>query len=82
MRTLWTLVDWASKPENQKAWEELTKASGGQLVDNPFEDTVANFTFGDAAFLKVGCLQMTKAKLLGWTGFVDTLEVSSDSVVL
>lgn len=77
IRTLWTLVDWASKPENAKAWEELMSASGGQLTDNPFKDVNANFAFGDAAFIKVQSMNMNKAKRLGWTGFVDTMEVST-----
>jgi len=76
--TLWSLVDWAKKPENAKAWEELMGASGGQLTDNPFNDVEANFSFGDAAFIKFGSLNMNKAKRLGWTGFVDTMEVSAN----
>ena len=53
-------------------------ASGGQLTDNPFNDVEANFSFGDAAFIKFGSLNMNKAKRLGWTGFVDTMEVSAN----
>ena len=53
-------------------------SSGGQLTDNPFKDVVANFAFGDAAFIKFGSLNMNKAKRLGWTGFVDTMEVSTN----
>lgn len=51
-------------------------ASGGQLTDNPFEDVVANFSFGDAALIHLNSLNMNKARRLGWTGFVDTMEVS------
>jgi len=50
------------------------KASGGQLTDNPFKDVEANFTFGDAALIKFGTLCMNKARRMGWTGFVDTME--------
>ena len=50
------------------------KSSGGQLTDNPFKDVEANFTFGDAAFIKFGTLCMNKARMMGWTGFVDTME--------
>lgn len=82
IRSLWSLVDWASKPENSKAWDELMSASGGQLTDNPFKDVEANFAFGDAAFIRVLSLNMNKAKRLGWTGFVDTMEVSIDPVWL
>ncbi|EXJ60336.1 hypothetical protein A1O7_04488 [Cladophialophora yegresii CBS 114405] len=74
MRSLFSLVDWASKPENKEAWQQLMKASGGQLTDDPFRDPQANFEFGDAAFLRVGSLAMNKARRMGWTGFVDTIE--------
>ena len=74
IRALFSLVDWASKPENKEAWHQLMKASDGQLTDDPFQDPQANFEFGDAAFLRVGSLAMNKARRLGWTGFVDTIE--------
>lgn len=50
------------------------KASGGQLTDNPFKDPQAHFEFGDAAMAKFGSLCMNKARRMGWTGFVDTME--------
>ncbi|ETI24834.1 hypothetical protein G647_04204 [Cladophialophora carrionii CBS 160.54] len=74
IRSLFSLVDWAKKPENKEAWQRLMKASGGQLTDDPFRDPQANFEFGDAAFLRVGSLAMNKARRMGWTGFVDTIE--------
>lgn len=49
--------------------------SQGKLTDNPFADPEAGFTFGDAALAsKFGSLCMNKARRLGWTGFVDTVE--------
>ncbi|KIV96338.1 hypothetical protein PV10_00219 [Exophiala mesophila] len=74
LRVRFSLVEWASQPENKKAWEEIMASSGGQLVDNPFEDTVANFSFGDAALMQLLSLNMNKARRLGWTGFVDSIE--------
>ncbi|KAH8697759.1 hypothetical protein BGW36DRAFT_427711 [Talaromyces proteolyticus] len=73
-RTTFKLVDWASKPENKAAWLELQKKSDGQLTDNPFDDVEANFAFGDQAFRKVPSMCMNKARQLGWTGFVNTIE--------
>lgn len=73
-RRLFSLVEWAAKPENQEAWQTLMKNSGGQLTDNPFADIEANFVFGDAAFVGICMLSMNKARRLGWTGFVDTIE--------
>jgi hypothetical protein len=67
-------VDWASKPENKEAWQILMKNSGGQLRDDPFQDVEASFVFGDAAFFIKGSMCMNKARRLGWTGFVDTIE--------
>jgi hypothetical protein len=69
-----SLVQWASKEENKEAWHQLMKNSGGQLTDDPFKDPQTNFEFGDAAFLPIGILCMNKARRLGWTGFVDTME--------
>ncbi|KIW17092.1 hypothetical protein PV08_04283 [Exophiala spinifera] len=74
-RSSFTLVDWASDPVNKEAWQQLMANSGGQLTANPFDDPVANFAFGDAAFRKISSLSMNKARLFGWTGFVDTREV-------
>ena len=68
------LTSWAEEEENKNAWKELMKASGGTLTHDPFEDIEANFTFGNAAFIRVGCLGINKARRLGWTGFVDTVE--------
>ena len=67
-------MDWASKEENKEVWQQLIQASGGQLTDDPFKDPQANFEFGDAAFFVIGSLAMNKARRLGWTGFVDTIE--------
>lgn len=50
------------------------KDSGGQLSYDPFKDIEANFTFGDAALRKMSSLCMNKARRLGWTGFVDSIE--------
>lgn len=72
--SLFSLVEWAAKPENKESWKALMKESGGQLTDNPFEDVEANFVFGDAAFVQICMLSMNKARRLGWTGFVDTVE--------
>jgi hypothetical protein len=73
-RTTFKLVDWANKPENRAAWLELIEQSGGQLTQDPFADVEANFAFGDQAFRKVPSMCMNKARRLGWTGFVDTIE--------
>ena len=47
--------------------------SGGRLTHNPFEDIEANFSCGDAACITT-MLCENKARRLGWTGFVDTME--------
>ena len=68
-----TLSSWAQEPENHEAWKAIQKESPGVKHD-PFEDIAGNFTFGDGAFMNIGCLGMNKARRLGWTGFVDTVE--------
>ncbi|EHY58762.1 hypothetical protein HRR83_007488 [Exophiala dermatitidis] len=74
-RRLFSLVDWARNPTNKTIWEtEIMQPSQGQVSDNPFADPEASFTFGDAALASFGSLCMNKARRLGWTGFVDTIE--------
>ena len=50
------------------------RESNGKLKHDPFEDVEGNFAFGDMLLHRVGGLSMNKARRLGWTGFVDTLE--------
>ena len=69
-----SLQKWAQDPVNAQAWKALMDSSGGKLTQDPFRDVEANFTFGDAALVSIGALSMNKARRLGWTGFVDTLE--------
>ncbi|KAK4987757.1 hypothetical protein LTR50_004410 [Elasticomyces elasticus] len=72
-RFSFTLSDWATKPENHKAWQDIMKKHN--LTHNPFEDVEAHFTFGDAAAWGLAlALSMNKARYFGWTGYVDTLE--------
>lgn len=46
-----------------------------KLTHNPFEDVEAHFVFADAAaWVTKLNLSMNKARMMGWTGFVDTTE--------
>ena len=70
-----TLSSWAADSQNHDAWKEIMKASNGKITHDPFEDIEANFAFGDGALLSASmCLSMNKARRLGWTGYVDTIE--------
>ena len=72
-RFTFLLTKWAEDPANQKAWKEIMQEH--HLTHDPFEDIEAHFTFGDAAAIGFGMqLSMNKARTLGWTGHVDTLE--------
>lgn len=73
IRASFTLSGWAREEANQKAWKELMSQSGGKLTHNPFTDIEANFSCGDAAWT-TAMLSINKARLLGFTGFVDTME--------
>lgn len=73
-RFKFTLSSWAREEGNRKAWREIMEGSGGRVKHDPFEDVEANFSFGDGAFMRVGCLGMGRARRMGWTGFVDTVE--------
>ena len=68
-----TLSGWANEEVNQKAWKEIMDSSGGKITHNPFDDIEGNFSCGDAAWITI-MLSVNKARLLGWTGFVDTME--------
>lgn len=72
-RSSFSLVEWAKDPVNSKAWKEITDKSEGKITHNPFQDPVAHFSFADAAWLPM-VLCTNKARRLGWTGFVDTME--------
>lgn len=69
-----SLVEWAKQPENAQAWKELQQKSSGKLTSNPFEDPQENFQMGDAVLIPIATLNMNKARRLGWTGYVDTVE--------
>lgn len=73
IRASMTFTAWAQDPNNKEAWQQLMKQSGGRLTHNPFDDVEANFTFADYAFMPI-MLNANKARRLGWTGFVDTVE--------
>lgn len=65
---------WADDPANIAAWKEIMKAHPS-ITNNPFDDPDNYFTWSDAAYMMpVGPLSMNKARRMGWTGFVDTIE--------
>ena len=70
----YSFIDWAKQPENQKAWQEIMEKSNGQVTDNPFEDPEENFRMGDGCLIQMATLNMNKARRMGWTGYVDTIE--------
>lgn len=73
-KTSFSLVEWAKQPENQQAWQGIMKDSNGQVASNPFEDPEENFQMGDGCLIPHATLNMNKARRLGWTGYVDTIE--------
>lgn len=73
-RTTFSFIDWAKDPQNRQAWEKIMAASNGQLTDNPFENPEDNFQMGDGCLIAMATMNMNKARRLGWTGYVDTIE--------
>lgn len=69
-----TFVNWAKQPENEEAWQEIMANSNGQVTSNPFENPEENFSWGDGVFIPMATLNMNKARRMGWTGYVDTIE--------
>ncbi|KAH6628968.1 hypothetical protein C7974DRAFT_358526 [Boeremia exigua] len=76
------MLDWAKEECNKNAWEEIMESSGGAITNNPFEEDVVkeNFQLLDIYFSISLTVSMNKARLQGWTGFVDTLEAAFESV--
>ena len=74
MQYSFALTQWAHDPLNQKAWKEIMEKH--KLIQNPFEDIGGLFPFADALTWGMANinLSMNKARLMGWTGFVDTTE--------
>ncbi|KFZ02442.1 hypothetical protein V500_00185 [Pseudogymnoascus sp. VKM F-4518 (FW-2643)] len=72
--TLFTLTEWAKQPEVQRAWQEIAQAH--QLRDKTLGDIDRIFGFTDAALTWSYPIHFTttKAKKLGFFGFVDSSE--------
>lgn len=72
VRRKFSMVEWAKRPEVQKAWEELRKEH--DLAELKEVDRV--FAFLDGTLVRAGALLYSsdKARKLGWFGFVDSSE--------
>ncbi|KAJ4245256.1 hypothetical protein NW762_014126 [Fusarium torreyae] len=75
------MADWARDVQTQQAWQRIMEHSNGKVTINPFEESVLkdNFEFLHICLTVTGTMSMNKARLLGWTGFVDTLEAAFES---
>ncbi|ETS78307.1 hypothetical protein PFICI_10369 [Pestalotiopsis fici W106-1] len=74
VRTTFTFVEWAKRPEVQKAWKRL--AEKHDLSQKELKDVDRVFGFLDGSVSRAGSLMMSMAKSrkLGWHGTVDTTE--------
>jgi hypothetical protein len=74
IRYKFTLVEWATRPDVQKAWKEL--ASKHDLLDKEFRDIDRIFSFTDAALSWSQSIYFSadKARSLGWHGHVDSTQ--------
>ncbi|KAF5576604.1 NAD dependent epimerase dehydratase family [Fusarium pseudocircinatum] len=74
-------LSWAKDPSNVKAWEEIMKQSRNKIEVNPFEQDVDDtFGLGKYLFSLTATVSMNKARRMGWTGHVDSLESSFESL--
>lgn len=73
IRSSFSLVKWANDADNKEVWQKIMRQSNGKIVHDPFQDPVAHFSCADASWLPM-VLSTNKARRLGWTGFVDTIE--------
>jgi len=69
-----SFVQWAQQAENHDAWKAIMESSHGKVTDDPFNDPVESFQMADATMGIMGIMNMNKARRLGWTGYVDTIE--------
>jgi hypothetical protein len=75
-----TMSEWAKKPEIKRAWKEI--AEKYDLAPKEFDDPERIFSFLDAALSwsqKIH-FSMSKARRLGFHGFVDSSECILDDV--
>lgn len=69
-----SLVDWFRDGTNRATWKDIMSKSNGQIEANPFEDGSVDNMMAEFAYLRFGSLSMNKARILGFCGFVDSLE--------
>ncbi|KXT03399.1 hypothetical protein AC579_3967 [Pseudocercospora musae] len=79
-RCVFSLMEWAQKPEVQKAWQELKEKHG--LLLEPFKDAAQIFGITDSAVIGGWplSLSMRKARKLGFHGTVDSFESAFHSL--
>ncbi|ETS78421.1 hypothetical protein PFICI_10483 [Pestalotiopsis fici W106-1] len=68
-----TLEDWAKDEKNVAAWREMMEISRGKLIHDPFA-IPDGFYMARFAYCRTASPCLNKARRLGWTGFVDTME--------
>ncbi|KAJ5612959.1 hypothetical protein N7510_006153 [Penicillium lagena] len=73
-RYRFTLAEWAKKPEIQKAWSEVSERH--DLREKKFREIDRIFGFTDLAITAGQSIMLstTKAKKMGYFGFVDSVE--------
>lgn len=74
-----SLAEWFKESTNKAVWEEIIADS--DVMANPFADGTAGQMMGDFAYLRFGTLSMNKARLYGFSGFVDSCESIFESFV-
>lgn len=74
-----SLAEWLKESNNKAVWEEIIADS--DVTANPFADGTAGQMMGDFAYIRFGTLSMNKARLYGFSGFVDTCESIFESFV-
>ncbi|KAF2642750.1 hypothetical protein P280DRAFT_273298 [Massarina eburnea CBS 473.64] len=82
-RLRFTLVEWAKRPEVQRAWEEILHKyemkDTKKLQDMNIERV---FAFADGSLMGgTQDMSMNKARKMGWCGFVDTNECIKEVLV-
>lgn len=70
-----TFVDWARRPDVQRAWAEIIEEYNLKVAKLEDMDIDRIFGFTDSAFMGGPVdMSMNKARKMGWHGFVNTNE--------
>ncbi|KAK7409527.1 hypothetical protein QQX98_008311 [Neonectria punicea] len=74
IKTTFNWAEWFRDPSNKASWEEIMRQSHGRVTTNVFDLIDPDTALVHYGTVEVGTLAQNKARLFGFSGFVDSLE--------